>query len=107
MGIFSKLKSVLQKTKDGFSKKLSGLFLRDKIGEDFYEDLEDVLISSDVSVQTTMEIVEEIKDVAIKEKCKDKDYVIDLLKKDGYYSVFLFVYTKSAMIYGVIKVLNV
>ena len=81
MGLFSKIKSVLQKTKDGLSKKLSGLFLRDKIGEDFYEDLEDVLISSDVSVSTSTEIVDEIRETAIKEKCKDKDYVIGLLKE--------------------------
>ena len=82
MGLFSKLKSVLQKTRDGLSKKLTELFARNKLGDDFYEDLEDILISSDVSVKTTMEIVEEIKETAIKEKCKDKDYVISLLKQE-------------------------
>ena len=82
MGLFSKLKSVLQKTRDGLSKKLTELFARNKLGDDFYEDLEDILISSDVSVKTTMEIVEDIKETAIKEKCKDKDYVISLLKQE-------------------------
>ena len=82
MGLFSKLKAVLTKTRDGISKKLMELFAKDKIGEEFYEELEDILISADVSVKTTMEIVDEIRDVAIKEKCKDKDYVIDLLKKE-------------------------
>ncbi len=82
MGLFAKIKSVLSKTKEGLSKKLNDLFAKNKLGEEFYEDLEDILISSDVSVSTTMEIVEEIKEVAIKEKCKDKDYVIDLLKKE-------------------------
>ena len=76
MGFFSKLKSVLKKTRDGLAKKLTELFARNKLGDEFYEDLEDILISSDVSVQTTMEIVEEIKDRAIKEKVKDKDYVM-------------------------------
>lgn len=84
MGLFGKLKSVLSKTRDGISKKLNELFAKDKIGEDFYEELEDILISSDVSVKTTMEIVDEIREVAIKEKCKDKDYVIKLLKKELY-----------------------
>lgn len=82
MGLFSKLKSVLSKTKNGIASKLSDLFAKNKLGDEFYDDLEDLLISSDVSVQTTMEIVEEIKDVAIKEKLKDKDYVVELLKKE-------------------------
>ncbi|MBE7061268.1 MAG: signal recognition particle-docking protein FtsY [Clostridiales bacterium] len=82
MGLFGKLKSVLSKTRDGISKKLGELFARDRIGEDFYDDLEDILISSDVSVKTTMEIVDEIRDTAIKEKCKDKDYVVSLLKQE-------------------------
>lgn len=82
MGLFSKLKSVLTKTRDGISKKLNDLFAKNKLGDEFYEELEDILISSDVSVKTTMEIVEEIKDKAIKDKCKDKEYVINLLKNE-------------------------
>ena len=82
MGLVSKLKSVLTKTRDGISKKLTELFAKNKLGEEFYEELEDILISADVSVKTTMEIVDEIRDVAIKEKCKDKDYVINLLKQE-------------------------
>ncbi len=82
MGLFSKLKQVLSKTKNGIASKLSDLFIKNKLGEEFYEELEDILISSDVSVQTTMEIVDEIRDTAIKERLKDKDYVISLLKKE-------------------------
>ena len=82
MGLFSKLKSVLTKTRDGIAKKLTELFAKNKLGEEFYTELEDILISADVSVKTTMEIVDEIRDTAIKEKCKDKEYVIKLLKKE-------------------------
>ena len=82
MGLFGKLKAALSKTKDDFAKKLNGLFAKDKIGEEFYDELEEILISSDVSVKTAMEIVDEIRDTAIKEKCKDKDYVIELLKNE-------------------------
>ena len=82
MGLFSKLKSVLTKTRDGLSKKLTELFAKNKLGEEFYEELEDILISADVSVKTTMEIVDEIRDKAIQEKCKDKEYVINLLKQE-------------------------
>lgn len=82
MGLFSKLKSVLSKTRDGMAKKLNDLFAKNKLGEEFYEELEDILISSDVSVKTTIEIVDEIRETAIKEKCKDKEYVIGLLKNE-------------------------
>lgn len=82
MGLFGKLKAALAKTKDGLAKKLGNLFSKDKIGEEFYEELEDILVSSDVSVKTALEIVDEIRDTAIKEKCKDKDYVVNLLKKE-------------------------
>ena len=82
MGFFGKLKNVLSKTRDGMAKKLNDLFAKNKLGEEFYEELEDILISSDVSVKTTMEIVDEIRDTAIKEKCKDKEYVVNLLKEE-------------------------
>lgn len=84
MGFFSKLKEVLKKTKSSLSAKLIDLFAKNKLGDEFYEELEDILISSDVSVNTSVEIVEEIKEVAIGEKCRDKDYVIKLLKEELY-----------------------
>lgn len=82
MGFFGKIKSVLAKTRDGLMKKLNDLFAKNKLGDEFYDDLEDVLISSDVSVNTAVEIVEEIKERAIKEKCRDKEYVVNLLKNE-------------------------
>ena len=84
MGFFSKLKEVLKKTKNSLTTKLVDLFAKNKLGEAFYEELEDILISSDVSVKTTMEIVDEIRDIAIEEKCRDKEYVINLLKEELY-----------------------
>ncbi len=87
MGFFSKIKEVLTKTKNSLASKLTDLFARDKIGEDFYEELEEILISSDVSVKTTMQIVDNIRDIAIEEKCRDKDYVIQMLKDEIYSSL--------------------
>ena len=60
MGFFSKLFSALKKTKDGLSEKLRGLFSRDKIGEEFYEELEDILISSDISSRISVTVCEKI-----------------------------------------------
>ncbi|MBR2384406.1 MAG: signal recognition particle-docking protein FtsY [Clostridia bacterium] len=82
MGLFNKIFSALKKTKDGLAEKLRVLFAKDKIGEDFYEDLEDILISSDISVATADEIVENLRDRMIEEKVKDRDYVISELKEE-------------------------
>ena len=82
MGFFNKIFSALKKTKDGLAEKLRVLFAKDKIGEDFYEDLEDILISSDISVATADEIVENLRDRMIEEKVKDRDYVVSELKEE-------------------------
>ena len=80
MGIFGKLFGALKKTKDNLSEKLRVLFSNNKLGNDFYEELEEILISADVSVSTAEEVVERVKEQAIQEKLKDENYVIGLLK---------------------------
>ncbi len=81
MGIFDKLLGALKKTKDGFGAKLRMLFAKNKLGDEFYEELEELLIESDVSVSTAEEVVERVKERAIAEKLKDGDYVVSLLRE--------------------------
>lgn len=80
MGFFGKIKDALKKTKEGLGNKLRVLFAKDKIGEDFYDDLLDILISSDISVSTADEIVESVRDRMIEEKVSDKDVAVEALK---------------------------
>ena len=80
MGLFGKLFGALKKTKDNFSGKLRILFSKNKLGEDFYEELEEILISSDVSVTTAEEVVDRVKSQAIGEKLKDEEYVTQILR---------------------------
>ncbi len=80
MGIFSKIKNALKKTKESLSSALSNLFSKNKIGDEFYEELEEILIGADISVTTAEEIVDEIRAEAKHEKLKDKEFVCDLLK---------------------------
>ncbi len=80
MGVFSKLKNALKKTREGLSSALSGLFSKNKIGDEFYEELEEILIGADISVITAEEVVEEIRAEAKQEKLKDEQFVRDLLK---------------------------
>mgnify|MGYP004692913025 FL=1 len=81
MGFFNKIKEALSKTRKTLSAKINELFSHG-LNDDFYEELEDILISSDVSVKTSMEIVENIRDKANEQKLKEKSYVIDLLKTE-------------------------
>ena len=80
MGLFSKLFGALKKTKANLSDKLRVLFSKNKLGNDFYDELEEILISADVSVTTAEEVVSRVKQQAIAEKLKDENYVTELLK---------------------------
>ena len=80
MSIFGKLFGSLKKTKENFSGKLRQLFSKNKLGDEFYEELEEILISSDVSVTTAEEVVERVKEQAIDERLKDEAYVTNLLR---------------------------
>lgn len=80
MGIFSKIKNALKKTRDGLAGALSNLFSKNKLGNEFYDELEEILIGADISVNTAEEVVEELRLEAKKEKLKDKEFVTDLLK---------------------------
>ncbi len=80
MGIFSKIRNALKKTKESLSSALSNLFSKDKIGGEFYDELEEILIGADISVTTAEEVVEEIRSEAKHERLKDKQFVTDLLK---------------------------
>ncbi|MBE5757017.1 MAG: signal recognition particle-docking protein FtsY [Clostridiales bacterium] len=81
MGLFGKFKKALNKTKESFLSKLDDLFKR-SLGDDFFDELEELLISSDVSVKTSMEIVENLRDKVKEERLKDKDYVIEIFKEE-------------------------
>lgn len=81
MGIFGKLFGALKKTKDGLSTKMRMLFSKNKLGDEFYEELEEILISADVSVATAEKVVEGVKERAMAERLKDADYVTGLLKE--------------------------
>lgn len=80
MGIFSKIANALKKTKDKLSGALNALFSKNKIGDDFYEELEEILISSDISIGCAEEIVEELREEVKNDRIKEKEFVCDCLK---------------------------
>src|SRR6185312_10832463 len=60
--VTNKFRDGLAKTRDSFSGKINDLVYRyRKIDEDFFEELEEILIQADVGFDTVMKIVEELK----------------------------------------------
>ena len=82
MGIFSKIKENLQKTRDNITKKIDGIVKSfTKIDEEFFEELEEILISSDVGVSTSELICEKLKAKVKSLGETDPEKIKDLLKE--------------------------
>ena len=81
MGLFSKIKEGLKKTKDVIAYKLNKLFTGGALDDDFYDELEYVLLSSDVGAATTERILEELRDVVDEKLIRTREKVKDELKQ--------------------------
>lgn len=83
MGFFDKLKNGLSKTKTSFDEKMNNVFSNfRKVDEELLEELEEVLIMSDVGVNTSTKIIENLKDRIKKENIKDAEEVKVALRKE-------------------------
>ncbi len=84
MGFFSRLVSGLKNTKKSFSEKFKYIFTGNEIDEDFFEELEYILISADIGAMTAEEILDElrseIKARKIKKTEDSKEVLKDILK---------------------------
>lgn len=80
--LFNKLKSGLSKTRKGITEKVDGILSQYKgIDEDLYEEIEEALITSDMGMDTTMEIIDTIKEKARKEKLTNPQDIRNVLKE--------------------------
>ena len=76
MGFFDKLKQGLMKTKNAIVDKIDGLFKSFvRVDEDLFEELEELLISADIGVNTTMEILDELRDTVKENRIKEPEEV--------------------------------
>ena len=76
MGFFEKLKQGLFKTKDAIVGKIDSLFKKFvKVDEELFEELEELLISADIGVMTTEEILDELRDIVKENRLKDPEDV--------------------------------
>ncbi len=81
MGFFEKLKAGLKKTKDSMMSKIESLLNSfTKIDEDLFEELEETLILSDIGVNTSVKICDELRARVKSQGITDPMEVKDLLK---------------------------
>ena len=74
MGFFDKLKEGLKKTKDSFNDKVDGVFkVFKRVDDELFDELEEALIEADVGVQTSMEIIERLREAAKKERITESE----------------------------------
>lgn len=81
MGFFSKIKEGLKKTKEVLSFKLNKLFTGGVMNDDFYDELEYILLSSDVGAATTERILDELRDAVDEKLIRDRSKAKDELKR--------------------------
>ena len=82
MGFFEKLKNGLGKTKNSISEKINNVFSNfRKVDEELLEELEEVLIMSDIGVNTSSEIIDELRTKIKREKIEDEEDVKKALKE--------------------------
>lgn len=80
--IFDRLKKGLTKTRDNLTSNLKNLFTRNvKIDDDLYDDLEEILISADIGMTSTVEIVDTLRDEIKKRSIKESEQIYPLLKE--------------------------
>ncbi len=83
LSFFDKLKEGLTKTRDGFTDKIDGILKSyKKIDEELFEDLEEVLVTADVGVSTTMILIDNLRERVREEKTTDPNEVKELLKDE-------------------------
>lgn len=79
-GFFERLKFGLSKTRSSISGKINDLVkMSRKLDDDFWEELEEILIQADIGVNTSLKLVEQVRQSARKQKKTDSSEVMELI----------------------------
>lgn len=85
-GFFERLKNGLFKTRDAFNSAFDNLINgKAKISDELYDELEELLISADIGVETTIKIVDQLRDVIAQKHIRDPKLIkgeLETLLKD-------------------------
>lgn len=82
LSFFEKLKEGLSKTKKNLTEQIENIVFRHKkIDDEFLEELEEILITSDMGMETTMDIIDYIKEETRKRKLEDTSEIKNVIKE--------------------------
>ena len=106
MGFFSRLFGGLKNTKKSFGEKLKYVFTGNEIDENFFEELEYCLVSADIGVKTTNEMIDTLRERIKQKKLKKvddckvllKEIMVEILEKN---EIEEFSYPLAIMVVGV------
>lgn len=83
MGFFDKLKQGMNKTKSSFDEKINNVFKSfRKVDEDFLDELEEILIMSDIGMDTSVKIIGNLRQRIKKEKIQEEEDVKQALREE-------------------------
>ena len=83
MGFFDKLKAGLGKTKSSFDEKINNAFsVFRKVDEELLEELEEILIMSDIGMDTSVSIISKLRDRIKKQNIKEAEEVKQALREE-------------------------
>ena len=83
MGFFDKLKQGLTKTKESINDKINNVFSNfRKVDEELLEELEEALIMSDMGVETSTQIISNLREKIKKEKIGESEQVKEALREE-------------------------
>lgn len=83
MGFFEKLKDGLSKTKQSFDEKINNVFSNfRKVDEELLDELEEILVMSDIGMDTSVKIISNLRDRIKKEKIEDEEAVKQALREE-------------------------
>ena len=82
MGFFDRMKQGMERSRTEFRERMNLLLKRGpEVDDDFWDDLEETLILSDVGAQATLRIVDNLREQATRKALPDAYAVYDMLKK--------------------------
>jgi fused signal recognition particle receptor len=73
MNLVEKFRNSLNRTRSGFIKQLDLLIRSGELDDDFYDQLEEIFISGDVGVETSLKLVGQLKTEAARQKIRERD----------------------------------
>ena len=83
MGFFDKLKKGMNKTKTSFDEKINSIFSSfRKVDEEFLDELEEILIMSDIGMETSTKMINALRERIKKEKLQDEEDVKQALREE-------------------------